>query len=114
MLPDPIKPITDLNIQLHLTDDQLAKLSAISHEFTQRRDSIGQEIQSAIEKEGPQPDRAVLLTRIRTILESGRGLAAASLEEAKGVLSAEQWAQLPEDVKSPPRPGGGFGGRPRQ
>jgi hypothetical protein len=112
MLPDPIQKIVELNIQLRLTDDQLARLATISKEFTQRRDSLGQAVRAEVERAGREPDRAALFSRIRGMLEKGRTLSTGALEEAKGVLTAEQWAALPEDVKSPPR-AGGPAGRPR-
>ncbi|HTS89843.1 MAG TPA: carboxypeptidase regulatory-like domain-containing protein [Gemmatimonadales bacterium] len=112
ILPDPIKPILDLNIQLKLTDEQVNKLNALSHDFQQQRDSLGGVVQAAIERAGQSPDRAVLFTKIRAVLEAGRGMAAASLDKAKAILTPEQWNQLPDDAKTLRRPGFG-GGRPR-
>ena len=112
LLPDPVQKIVELNIQLRLTDDQLARLAGISKEYTQRRDSLGQAVQAEVDHSGRDPDRAVLFSKIRGMLEQGRTLSTGALEEAKAVLTAEQWAQLPEEIKSPPRPGG-FQGRPR-
>jgi hypothetical protein len=108
-LSDPIQPIIEQNIAIRLTDDQLARLDVISKAFIAQRDSISAKVQKEVEAAGRDPDRAVLFTKIRGIMEAARELQTAALEKAKAVLTAEQWAQLPETVKTPPRfgpPGG--------
>ncbi|HMV33818.1 MAG TPA: hypothetical protein PKA50_16990, partial [Gemmatimonadales bacterium] len=118
-LRDPVEPIIALNIALRLTDDQLAKLQALSGEFAARRDTLGTDIQKEIEGMGRDPDRAVLFSMIRSRMEHGRAMSQDILDRARAVLTVEQWAQLPEEAKVLPRfggPGGpgGPGGRPRQ
>jgi len=109
-----VQPIIALNIPLRLTDDQLARLQALSGEFAARRDTLGTDIQKEIEGMGRDPDRAVLFSMIRSKMEHAREMSQGILDRAKEVLTPEQWAQLPEDVKVPPRFGGpgGPGGRP--
>jgi hypothetical protein len=111
-LSDPIQPIVEQNIAIRLTDDQLAKLDVISKEFIAQRDSLSARVQKEVEAAGRDPDRAVLFTRIRGIMEGGREAQTQALEKAKAVLTTEQWALLPEAAKSPPR-SGPPGGRQR-
>ena len=111
-MPDPIVAIQGQAVLVHLTDDQSAKLDSISKRFVAARDSIAGVIRDEITRAGPNPDPAVLFTGLRPKMEAGRKLSDAALEEAKGVLTPEQWAQLPAEVREPPRGfGPGQGGR---
>jgi hypothetical protein len=111
-MPDPIAAIQQSAVLVHLTDDQSAKLDSISKRFIASRDSIAAVIRDEITHAGPNPDPAVLFTGLRPRMEAGRKLSDSALEEAKGVLTAEQWAQLPVEVREPPRGfGPGQGGR---
>ncbi len=110
-LPDPTEGILSRDVALRLTDDQVAKLKAISAQFIARRDSIAQVVRTEIEKAGPNPDPAVLFSGLRGKIEKGRTFAQAALDEAKGVLTAEQWAALPEEARTIRQGFGPGGGR---
>ncbi len=111
-MPDPIAAIQEKAVLVHLTDGQSAKLDSISKRFVAARDSIAGVIRDEITRAGPNPDPAVLFTGLRPKMEAGRKLSDAALAEAKAVLTPEQWAQLPVEVREPPRGfGPGQGGR---
>jgi carboxypeptidase family protein len=115
MMPDPIAGIQSSAVLVHLTDDQSARLDTISQKFVASRDSLAKIIREEITRAGPNPDPAVLFTGLRPKLEEGRKLSEAALQQAKAVLTPEQWAQLPAEVREPPRgfgPGQGGGRRP--
>ena len=109
LMPDPIAAIQEKAVLVHLTEDQSARLDSISRRFVTARDSLSGVIREDIQRAGPNPDPAVLFSGIRPKMEAGRHLSEAALEEARGVLTPEQWAQLPPEVKEPPR---GFGPGP--
>ncbi|MFN8654127.1 MAG: carboxypeptidase regulatory-like domain-containing protein [Gemmatimonadales bacterium] len=118
IMPDPIERIKEYSFQLKITDAQDAKLAEASKQFVTSRDSLGKAIQAEIEAAGPRPDPAVLFSSLRGRIAAGRELMTKALESARGILTPEQWAQLPEDVKTvrqgfgPGGPGGG-GRRPQ-
>ncbi|MDX2194153.1 MAG: Spy/CpxP family protein refolding chaperone, partial [Gemmatimonadales bacterium] len=117
IVPDYVKPIQDRNIQLRLTDEQVAKLDSVQLRFRADRDKLGQELAEIVQKAGRNPDPAVIVSQIVPRIQKGRERSRKALEEAKAVLTPEQWAQLPEEVRSPPPPRfggpGGPGGPPR-
>lgn len=116
MMPDPIAAIQAKAVLVHLTDAQSTRLDSISRRFVASRDSLGTIIRGEIQRAGPNPDPAVLFSGLRGKIDEGRKLSEAALQQARAVLTPEQWAQLPADVKEPPRgfrPGQG-GRRPGQ
>ncbi|HSB52839.1 MAG TPA: hypothetical protein VLD58_00710, partial [Gemmatimonadales bacterium] len=110
IMPDPVAKILEYSFQIKINDDQTAKLNEISQRFVTSRDSLGHAIQKEIEAAGPRPDPAVLFSALRGRIEAGRNLMSQMLELAHGVLTAEQWAALPEEAKTVRQagPGGGF------
>jgi hypothetical protein len=110
MVPDPVATIQSHAVLIHLTEEQSARLDSISVRFVAARDSIGKVIRDEIQRAGPNPDPAVLFTGLRGKFEDGRKLSEGAIAEARAVLTAEQWTQLPAEAKEPPRgfgPGGG-------
>ena len=112
LMPDPIVAIQEKAVLVHLTEPQSAQLDSISRRFVAARDSIAGLIREEITRAGPNPDPAVLFSGIRPKMEAGRRLTETALQEARKVLTPEQWEQLPPEVKEPPRGfGPGQGGR---
>ena len=58
---------------------------------------------NALEKAGANPDPGALFGALRPKLDEGRANAQKAVAEAKGILTAEQWAKLPERIKNPVR-----------
>lgn len=108
VMPDPIARILEYGFQLKLTDEQTAKLHEVSQRFGASRDSLGHAIQKEIQEAGPRPDPAVVISALRGRIESGRALMTKALEEARAVLTSEQWATLPDEAKSITQPGQGL------
>ena len=108
-LPDPIAGIQQNAVLVHLTEAQSAQLDTISQRFVASRDSLSAIVRAEIQRAGANPDPAVLFSSLRPKIEEGRKLSDAALQAAKGVLTPDQWNQLPADVREPPR---GFGGGP--
>lgn len=113
VMPDPVERILSYAFQLKLTDDQTTRLKAAGARFAASRDSLGHAIQKEIEQAGPRPDPAVVISALRGRVEAGRTMMTNALEEAHGILTAEQWNALPEEARTI-RPAGGGGLRRRQ
>jgi len=115
-LPDPIAAIQQNAVLVHLTDAQSAQLDTISKRFVASRDSLAAIVRAEIQRAGANPDPAVLFSSLRPKIEEGRRQSDLALQAAKGILTPDQWAQLPPDVREPPRGvgPGGAGRRPAQ
>jgi len=71
---------------------------------------VSDEVKSVIEKAGANPDPGALFGALRPKLDEGRANAQKAVAEAKGILTAEQWAKLPERIKNPGQQGPGARG----
>ena len=68
-------------------------------------------MRAIVQKAGNNPDPASLFGQIRPKLEEGRANLQRALDDAQSILTAEQWAKVPERVKNPMS---GFGRQRRQ
>jgi hypothetical protein len=100
VLPNPIGPILALRDSLHLTEAQVTHLRAISDSLDVLNRALADSVREEIERAGDRPDPAVLFARIRPTLTRGREHSREALQRARQVLTADQWAQLPDTVRS--------------
>jgi hypothetical protein len=107
MTPNPAAQIIEIKIALRLTDDQVAKLQTVADSLTALSKELGAKAAKALEKAGPNPDQGVLFASIRPLFQASRENHAWALKQAQGILTPEQWQQVPEKIKTP-QPGGGF------
>jgi hypothetical protein len=101
VMPNPIGPILERGGSLRLTGAQLARLQAISDSLDEQNRALSDSVRAEIERAGDRPDPAVLFARIRPSLARARAHGQEALARAREVLTPEQWAQLPETVRSP-------------
>jgi Carboxypeptidase regulatory-like domain len=106
ILPNPVDRVLEYGFQLKLSEDQTARLDEASRRFAQQRDSLARDMQAEIQRAGQRPDPAVIISTLRGRLRAGRELAAGALDQARAVLTPEQWSDLPEDAKKLPEVGG--------
>jgi hypothetical protein len=110
---NPIRRILEQE-DLALTDAQRTTLQPLADSLDVQGRAALAEVQSRVEKAGANPDFAALFGGLRPLLESAQRAVRASLQRAEQVLTAEQWAKVPADVKTPfggrRGPGGGPGG----
>jgi hypothetical protein len=109
LLPNPAKEIIDIRIALRLTDDQVARLTAVSDSMTLSVKAVGDTARVMNERAGQSPDPLRLMMSLQPLLQRLRAAQRVALTASEGILTPEQWAQVPERIKTPP---GGFG--PRQ
>ncbi|HYW49828.1 MAG TPA: TonB-dependent receptor [Gemmatimonadaceae bacterium] len=108
--------IIEARDSIGLTDVEVTKLKVLADSVQVQVDSLIAQARAVVEKEGGNPDPAVLFgVRLRPFLERGTRLRTAGLEGAKAILTAEQWTRVPTSIKTPQGfggPGGGGGRRP--
>ena len=113
--PNVPAQIIEARDSIGLTDVEVAKLKVLADSIQTQVDSLTAQARAVVEKEGGNPDPAVLFgVKLRPFFEKGGRLRTAGTEGAKAILSAEQWTRVPARIKTPQGfggPGGG-GGRP--
>jgi hypothetical protein len=111
VLPNPAAQLLELKDSLALTDSQVVKLTALRDSAAASYAAIGDSIRAQVTKAGANADPARLFASMRPQLTKGRAMSKQVLDEAHALLTAEQWAKVPERIKTPgARRGQGRGG----
>ena len=104
------------SVQLGLTEDQQARLKLLGDSLQAKIDPAIDEIAETIARQGKNADPQALRMTLGRRLGEARALVQQAMTDAQQTLTAEQWAKVPADLKSPGlrRGGPGAGGdRPR-
>ena len=123
LVPNPFLTTISLNdsLKLALTAEQKSTLLAHSDSLTPKVDKLVTEIADMLAGAGSNPDPQVIFARMSGKTNEGRKLAEQSISALQATLTPEQWAKLPDSVKTVPTgrglgggggEGGGRGGRP--
>jgi hypothetical protein len=140
LLPDPISPMLDLRDSLGLSPDQVTRLRGIADSLKAKNGPLGDTLQAAIEQQmqssagaagnagrrgGGEPGGpggggfaaiGQIFQQMGPQITAGRRNVQAALDQAKSVLTADQWRKVPAALRNALGPfgaGGNFGGRPR-
>ena len=112
LVPNPVDTILALRDTLALTPQQVTTLTGLRDSLRVRNAPLGDSLRTRLSAAQSAPDPRQAFTAVAPLLQRARANAAATLEQAHGVLTPEQWARVPESVKRPARAGGiGRGGR---
>jgi len=107
ILPNPITQIIARKDLIALTDSQVVRLTAIRDSLDAKNRLVSDAVKAVVDKAGANPDPGALFGALRPKLDEGRANAQKAVAEAKAVLTAEQWAKLPERIKNPGQQGAG-------
>jgi hypothetical protein len=114
LVPNPFLTTISLDdsLKLGLTAEQKAKLQSQSDSLKPRADKLVNEIADMLAGAGSNPDPQVIFARLSGKTQEGRKLVELAINQLHETLTPEQWAKLPDSVKTPPtgRGLGGFGG----
>ena len=105
---NPVLQILNLKDTLKLSTDQVAKLQVVSDSLNAKNMEMAQAVLKDVEGAGANPDMAALNARLRPVLEKVQANQQAALQQARAILSAEQWTKLPPRIRN-----GRAGGPPR-
>ena len=120
---NPFRRIAQINdsLQLGLTADQQARLRGLGDTLQAKIDPMIDELAAVIAKQGRNADPMSMMAALGKRLGEGRAMMQQAARDAQSVLTPEQWAKLPPDVKTgglrrggPDGPRGGEGPRPRE
>jgi len=101
ILPNPMPAILGYRDSLQLTVDQVAQLQAISDSLDAAIRDVSDSLSAESRRAGEHADPTALYDRLRLKLAEGRRHIRHALEAAQGVLTPDQWARLPDAVKTP-------------
>jgi hypothetical protein len=100
-MPNPVAAILALKDSIQLSEDQVSRLQPIADSLDAEHQVLSDSIKAQIERAGDRPDPTVLFARLRPKLAQGRDQSRKALEQARTVLTPEQWAKVPETIRSP-------------
>ncbi|MGI8842074.1 MAG: TonB-dependent receptor [Gemmatimonadaceae bacterium] len=99
--PDPIAPILERRDSLGLSEPQVASLRSIADTLFGQVDSLAVVVQTYIDSLEATADLRSVFPALQPRLQSARALYLGAVRSAERVLTAQQWSQLPEWVRSP-------------
>ncbi|MEO7367424.1 MAG: Spy/CpxP family protein refolding chaperone, partial [Gemmatimonadaceae bacterium] len=114
-VPNVFSQILDLNdsLKLELTTEQKGKLGVLGDSLQAKADTIiGSLAQTLGGSDAKNADPLQLGLKMRGKIQEARTLAQKALKDAEAVLTPEQWAKIPKNVKEPfqrPQDGGAQG-----
>ncbi|HZK77528.1 MAG TPA: Spy/CpxP family protein refolding chaperone, partial [Gemmatimonadaceae bacterium] len=114
-VPNVFTQILDLNdsLKLDLAAEQKGKLAVLGDSLQAQADTIvGSLAQTLGGTDAKNADPMQLGMKMRGKIQEGRALAQKAIKDAQALLTPEQWAKIPKDVKEPfqrPQNGGGEG-----
>ncbi len=113
-VPNTFRQILDLNdsLKLELTDDQKAKLTTAGDSLQAKADTLIGALAQQLGTADKNADPMQLGMKMRGKIQEGRKLAETAIADAEKILTPDQWAKVPKNVKEPlqGRGQGGEGG----
>ncbi len=112
-VPNPFRQIIEVNdsAKLELTTDQKAKLTVMGDSLQVKADTlIGSLAQTLGSTDARTAEPMQVMMKMRTRIQEGRALATKAVKDAEAVLTPEQWAKVPKEIKEPFSRGGREGG----
>ena len=102
-VPHPVKALLEQadSLKLNLTRDQRTKLDNIESIYNKQIDSVGNMVAQILVEAGPRPDLGALGPKLQKVNLGVITVLQQSVRSAQGVLSAEQWAKVPEKIRLP-------------
>jgi hypothetical protein len=114
-IPNPFRRTIELNdsLALGLTAEQRAALTVKGDSLQGRADTAIAKIAEVLGSVGANPDPQTTMFRMRDNVQAARRMAEQAAKDLEAILTPEQWAKLPANVRNPlmgPRGQPGEGG----
>jgi hypothetical protein len=110
-IPNPFRRTIELDdsLALGLTAEQKAALTVKGDSLQARADTAIAKIAEVLGSVGANPDPQTTMFRMRDNVQAARRMAEQAAMDLEAILTPEQWAKLPPNVKNPLMPGRGQG-----
>lgn len=101
--PLPIKMTLEAadSLKLNLSDAQLARLRALNDSANQQADTLIGAIAQVLSKAGSNPDPGSIAPKLQRTQSEALKIIQRSVTDLKSILTAEQWARLPDRIRFP-------------
>jgi hypothetical protein len=100
--PNPAARILELRDTLGLSADQVERLGAVADSLAARHDAMRAEVEERMGgTRGADPMQA--FRELQPRLADARRASQEALQQSEAILTAEQWARVPEEIRNPPR-----------
>jgi hypothetical protein len=105
-IPNPFRRTLELNdsLALALTAEQSSALKAKGDSLQVRADSAIAKLAEVLGSVGANPDPQTTMFRMRDNVQAARRMAEQAAKDLEAILTPEQWAKLPPNVKNPLMP----------
>lgn len=110
LAPNAFNQLLQLRDSLALDSVQVARLTVMRDSLEARYDAVAAALQQRLARLGNNADPQAMMAQLREPQDRLQQLQAEALREAQGVLTAEQWAKVPERIKAARPMGPGAGG----
>jgi hypothetical protein len=114
MLANPIPVLLEFRDQVGMSEDQVKRIEAVSVDLDRRLNARREELGKRFDGV-PAQQQIQVFQQIQPDIQRGREDVQAAMTQIRGILSPEQWAGLPEQIRNPPAPAapgqGGQGGQ---
>jgi hypothetical protein len=104
LVPNAFLDIIAVNdsAKLELTPDQITRLQAGGDAFKLKADSLVDKVAQVLgDTTVKNPDPMTIFAKLQPSITEGRKLATQAINDAKVILTPEQWAKVPESIKTP-------------
>ena len=99
--PNPVTEIIAMKDTLALTPHQIASLNLVADTLRMTTDTLAAELQRKVDSLGTNVDVRTVFPTIQPRLQEGRDAYLKAIDSAKLILTADQWAKLPESIRNP-------------
>ena len=104
LVPNAFLDIIAINdsAKLELTPDQISKLQSAGDAFKVKSDSLVDKVANILgDSTTKNPDPMTIFAKVQPYIAEGRKLATQGINDAKAILTPEQWAKVPDSIKTP-------------
>lgn len=104
LVPNAYLDIIAINdsAKLELTPDQIVKLQSSGDAFKVKADSLIDKVANMLsDTTVKNPDPMTVFAKLQPSMAEGRKQATQAINGAKAILTPEQWAKVPDNVKTP-------------
>ncbi|MEP7327068.1 MAG: carboxypeptidase regulatory-like domain-containing protein, partial [Gemmatimonadota bacterium] len=112
---NPARAVLLLKDSLQLTADQQSQIAVLADSVDARQEALISALKTQLDQAGPSPDPQRLFASLQPRFQEGMTMTRDAVTRIQALLTAEQWAKVPDNVKNPVRRfGGGGRDRPQQ
>ncbi|HJP59670.1 MAG TPA: carboxypeptidase regulatory-like domain-containing protein [Gemmatimonadaceae bacterium] len=104
LVPNAFLDIIAINdsAKLELTSDQITRLQTAGEAFKVKSDSLIDKVANILgDSTTRNPDPMTIFAKVQPYISQGRKLATQGINDAKAILTPEQWAKVPDSIKTP-------------